>query len=102
MWAFRPKRDSHRKSELFDRRSKAVPKAFNVQFRADRELVQIFSGIFLSQKAKKRSSPLLDLRCMSFDCHSVGNLSVTGDQRARAAVRLKGGIGGTRKYPLDG
>src|SRR5260370_733534 len=84
MWVFRPKRDSPRKSGLLDRRSKAVPKAINVQFRADRELAQIFSGILLSQKAKKRSSPLLDLRCMSFDCHSVGNLSVTGHRRARS------------------
>jgi hypothetical protein len=52
------------------------------------ESAQILSGIFLRQKAKKRSSPLLNLRSMSFDCHSVGNLSVARDYGARSAVHM--------------
>jgi hypothetical protein len=51
-----------------------------------RELVQTISGILLSQKSKKRSSPFLNLRRMSVDRHSVGNLSVAGDDGVYSAV----------------
>jgi len=51
-----------------------------------RELVQNISGILLSQKSKKRSSPFLNLRRMSVDCHSIGNLSVAGDDGVCSAV----------------
>jgi hypothetical protein len=50
------------------------------------ELVQTLSGILLSQKLKKRSSPILNLWRMSVNRHSVDSLYVAGDDRVRAAV----------------